>query len=65
MERLKPAEVPGDVYVNELNTLPGFTAHSMYPKVWAAAGIGYPELLLRLIGLAFERPSARSLVMTH
>jgi D-alanine-D-alanine ligase len=48
-------EKTGNVYVNELNTMPGFTAHSMYPKVWAAAGVPYSELLLRLIDLAFTR----------
>ncbi len=41
--------------VNELNTMPGFTAHSMYPKVWAALGVPYAELLDRLILLALER----------
>ena len=35
-------EAAGELYVNELNTMPGFTAHSMYPKVWAAAGVSYP-----------------------
>lgn len=45
----------GDLYVNELNTMPGFTAHSMYPKVWAAAGLSYPKLLARLIDLAVQR----------
>ncbi|WBB56592.1 D-alanine--D-alanine ligase family protein [Verrucosispora sp. WMMD573] len=53
-------EAGGELYVNELNTMPGFTAHSMYPKVWAAAGIGYREILDRLVALAFawhaERP---------
>ncbi|WP_322761612.1 D-alanine--D-alanine ligase family protein [Frankia sp. Cr2] len=43
------------LYVNELNTMPGFTAHSMYPKVWAATGVPYPDLASRLIELAFER----------
>jgi D-alanine-D-alanine ligase len=43
------------LYVNELNTMPGFTAHSMYPKVWAASGIAYSDLVARLIGLAFDR----------
>jgi D-alanine-D-alanine ligase len=47
----------GDVFVNELNTMPGFTAHSMYPKVWAATGISYPDLVARLIDLAFTRHS--------
>jgi D-alanine-D-alanine ligase len=43
------------LYLNELNTIPGFTAISMYPKLWAASGIPYPELLDRLIALALER----------
>lgn len=45
----------GEVYVNEINTIPGFTATSMYPKMWEASGIPYPELLDRLIELALER----------
>ncbi|MEV4319883.1 D-alanine--D-alanine ligase family protein [Actinocrispum sp. NPDC049592] len=52
-------EANNQPYVNELNTLPGFTAHSMYPKVWAASGIGYAELLDKLIALAFERQALR------
>jgi D-alanine-D-alanine ligase len=48
-------EEAGELYVNELNTMPGFTAHSMYPKVWAAAGIPYADLIQRLIELAFAR----------
>lgn len=51
-------ESSGALLVNELNTMPGFTAHSMYPKVWAAVGVGYAELVERLIGLAFERQAA-------
>jgi D-alanine-D-alanine ligase len=43
------------VIINEINTMPGFTAISMYPKMWEASGIGYSELIDRLIGLAFER----------
>jgi D-alanine-D-alanine ligase len=43
------------VYINELNTLPGFTNISMYPKLWEATGIKYSELIDRLIDLAFER----------
>jgi D-alanine-D-alanine ligase len=43
------------IVVNELNTLPGFTSISMYPKLWAKSGLAYPELLDRLIELAFER----------
>jgi D-alanine--D-alanine ligase len=53
-------EVAGQIYVNELNTMPGFTAHSMYPKVWAAAGVGYADLVARLIALAFERHALRA-----
>jgi D-alanine-D-alanine ligase len=45
----------GELFVNELNTMPGFTAISMYPKLWAASGIPYPELVERLIDLAMER----------
>jgi D-alanine-D-alanine ligase len=45
----------GELYVNELNTIPGFTAISMYPKLWEASGISYPELIDRLIELALER----------
>jgi D-alanine-D-alanine ligase len=45
----------GGLYVNELNTIPGFTAISMYPKLWEASGIPYAELIDRLIGLAIER----------
>lgn len=48
------------VYVNELNSIPGFTHASMYPKLWEASGIPYPELLDRLIQLALERHRDRS-----
>ena len=47
--------VNGKIYINEVNTLPGFTQISMYPKLWAASGLAYPELLDRLIELALER----------
>ncbi|MFZ0313013.1 MAG: D-alanine--D-alanine ligase family protein [Candidatus Korobacteraceae bacterium] len=43
------------MYVNEINTIPGFTSISMYPKMWAATGIAYPELMDRLIQLGLER----------
>ncbi|MHB1294300.1 MAG: D-alanine--D-alanine ligase family protein [Anaerolineae bacterium] len=49
----------GQVYVNELNTIPGFTSISMYPKLWEASGIPYPELIDRLIALAIERSEDR------
>jgi D-alanine-D-alanine ligase len=45
--------------VNELNTMPGFTAHSMFPKVWAADGMDYPQLLDELVELARERARRR------
>ena len=43
------------IYLNEINTMPGFTAISMYPKLWAASGVGYAELIERLIHLGLER----------
>jgi D-alanine-D-alanine ligase len=45
----------GEVFLNELNTMPGFTPISMYPKLWEASGISYSELIDRLIELALER----------
>lgn len=45
----------GDVLINEINTMPGFTPFSMYPQVWAASGISYPELIDELITLALQR----------
>lgn len=50
----------GEVYVNELNTLPGFTPISMYPKLWEASGMPYAELIERLIELALERHTDKS-----
>ncbi len=52
-------------YVNELNSLPGFTSVSMYPKLWEASGLPYPRLLDRLIELALERHDRRSKLETH
>ncbi|MGH9672938.1 MAG: D-alanine--D-alanine ligase family protein [Bryobacteraceae bacterium] len=49
------------LYINEINTIPGFTSISMYPKMWEHAGVGFPELVDRLIGLALERYRARRL----
>ncbi|HXP15978.1 MAG TPA: D-alanine--D-alanine ligase family protein [Terriglobales bacterium] len=43
------------IYLNEINTMPGFTSISMYPKLWAATGLAYPELIERLIQLGLER----------
>ena len=50
----------GKVYLNEINTIPGFTSISMYPKLWEASGVPYPELLDRLIELALERHQEKS-----
>ncbi|HXF64360.1 MAG TPA: D-alanine--D-alanine ligase family protein, partial [Caldilineaceae bacterium] len=47
--------VQGKLYLNEINTMPGFTRISMYPKLWEASGISYPELVDRLVQLALER----------
>jgi D-alanine-D-alanine ligase len=50
----------GDIYINELNTIPGFTSISMYPKLWEASGLPYASLIDRLIELALERQSDRN-----
>jgi D-alanine-D-alanine ligase len=49
----------GNLYINEINTLPGFTSISMYPKMWEYSGIPYPKLIDRLIELALERHAAK------
>jgi len=49
----------GKILVNEINTIPGFTSISMYPKLWEASGISYPELIDKLIQLAIERHKSR------
>lgn len=49
----------GKVYLNEINTIPGFTKISMYPKLWEASGLPYPQLIDRLIELALERHDDR------
>lgn len=48
----------GDLYVNEINTLPGFTKISMYPKMWEATGVSYSDLVTQLIGFAFDKHAA-------
>jgi len=48
-------EATGEVFINEINTLPGFTATSMYPQLWAVTGVPFPELVDQLIKLAVER----------
>lgn len=54
----------GELYLNEINTLPGFTAISMYPKLWGASGVGGQELVERLLELAFERAERRARLRT-
>jgi D-alanine-D-alanine ligase len=49
----------GELFLNEINTIPGFTRISMYPKLWEASGISYPELVDRLVWLALERYADR------
>jgi D-alanine-D-alanine ligase len=52
------------IFVNEVNTLPGFTPISMYPKLWEASGLPFPELVNRLIALALERHAERASFVT-
>jgi len=54
----------GEMYVNEVNTIPGFTTISMYPKMWEASGVSYPELIDRLIALALERHAEKQQLRT-
>jgi D-alanine-D-alanine ligase len=49
----------GELFINEINTIPGFTSISMYPKMWEYSGLAYPALLDKLIGLALERAQGR------
>jgi D-alanine-D-alanine ligase len=55
----------GRIYLNEINTIPGFTKISMYPKLWEASGLPYPSLVDRLIDLALERKAERSQTLRH
>jgi D-alanine-D-alanine ligase len=48
------------LYVNELNSIPGFTSISMYPKMWEASGLAYGDLIDRLIELALQRHERRA-----
>jgi D-alanine-D-alanine ligase len=52
-------EATKEVFINEINTLPGFTSLSMYPQLWAHSGVPFPELVDTLIQLALEKESAR------
>lgn len=55
----------GDVVVNEINTIPGFTSISMYPKLWEESGLKYPDLIDKLIELAFERYEKENTLKTN
>ncbi len=55
----------GKVYVNELNTIPGFTSTSAFPKLWAASGVSYTEILDKLIALALERHEKERALKVH
>lgn len=55
----------GKVYINEINTLPGFTSISMYPKLWQLSGISYPVLIDKLIQLAISRYKKESALQTN
>jgi D-alanine-D-alanine ligase len=54
----------GEMFLNEVNTIPGFTTISMYPKMWKASGLDYPELLGRLVTLALERHAEKQQLRT-
>lgn len=58
------AKRSGKIYLNEINTIPGFTSISMYPKLWEASGIPYPKLLDKLIDLALARHAQKKYLKT-
>ena len=58
------ARKTGAIYVNEVNTIPGFTTISMYSKLWAATGLAYPGLRDRLLALALERHAEKQQLRT-
>ncbi len=58
------AGASGRIYLNEVNTIPGFTTISMYPKMWEASGLSYPALIDRLITLALERHAEKQQLRT-
>jgi len=57
-------EEANQLYVNEVNTMPGFTSISMYPKLWEASGVPYPELIDRLIQIALQRHRRKKMLLT-
>jgi D-alanine-D-alanine ligase len=56
--------ISSQLYLNEINTIPGFTNISMYPKLWEASGLSYPQLLDRLVELALERHEEKQQIRT-
>ena len=59
------ARATGELYLSEVNTIPGFTRISMYPKLWEASGLSYSELIDRLIELALERHADKHRIRTN
>jgi D-alanine-D-alanine ligase len=55
----------GQLFLNEVNTMPGFTASSMYPKLWEASGVSLSELVHRLVDMALERHADRQQNRIH
>ena len=62
--QIRQPEDSGEFYLNEINTIPGFTSISMYPRLWGESGIPYPELLEKLIELALERRKNKNKLRT-
>lgn len=58
-------KITGEIYINEVNTMPGFTKISMYPKLWEASGLPYNKLLEKLIDLAVERYNEKEIIRKH
>ena len=55
LARVDTFVTPAGIVINEVNTMPGFTAHSQFPQMWAAAGMPYPELVATLLSSALTR----------
>ncbi len=53
-------EATKEIFINEINTLPGFTSLSMYPQLWAHSGVAFPELVDNLVQLALETESVKN-----
>ena len=50
----------GTVYINEINTIPGFTEYSMFPRLWMQSGLSYPQLIERIVELGYARYNAEN-----